>query len=239
MANKRQRLARKRYKTEHPELFPKPDSQPPKDPKDRNEKKKLKATKGKFKKHGFQRFPSFSAENANLQCLRCRRRGHGVMDCPEVETDRVCYNCGKRGHSLSKCRKPIADGGAKFASCFVCNETGHLSRNCPKNPNGIYPKGGSCKICGLVTHLAKDCPEKGKKASSASNGVDDTAIDPEEMPVSQVVKLVSGDDLQDDFITDVKIVDKGKSSNSKDKKVTAKEKQCPKVVQFKGDDIKS
>jgi len=45
MVSKRQRLAKKRYREEHPDQFPKPEPTPPKDP----DKKKKKMSKFKRK----------------------------------------------------------------------------------------------------------------------------------------------------------------------------------------------
>ncbi|XP_022738264.1 uncharacterized protein LOC111291001 isoform X2 [Durio zibethinus] len=137
----------------------------------------------------------------HMVCLLCRQRGHSLKNCPDVMDKRKCYNCGETGHSLAKCPQPLQDGGTKFAKCFVCKEIGHLSKNCPKNAHGIYPKGGCCKICGGVTHLAKDCPDKGKKASAAATREGGASTESGERPTGQVTKFISGDDLEDDFMT--------------------------------------
>ncbi|CAB4271417.1 unnamed protein product [Prunus armeniaca] len=135
-------------------------------------------------------------------CLYCRQRGHSIKDCLNKNDDTValklCYNCGETGHSLSTCSLPLQEGGTKFAKCFICNETGHLSKDCSKNTHGIYPKGGSCKICGGVTHLARDCPNKGNRDSMAVGGAFHSWNE-NQRPRGKVTKLVSGDDLDDDF----------------------------------------
>ncbi|MED6143434.1 hypothetical protein PIB30_006008 [Stylosanthes scabra] len=173
----------------------------------------------------------------NKICLRCRRRGHRAKNCPEVQDgakdDKYCYNCGETGHSLANCPHPLQEGGTKFAECFVCKQQGHLSKNCPQNAHGIYPKGGCCKICGGVTHLARDCPDKGKKAPFAANGPADGSmrLRREQRPCGTVTKFTSGDDIEDDFMTDdMNSGDKDKSSKSKDGQV--KPKKGPKVVNF-------
>ncbi|XP_061369523.1 uncharacterized protein LOC133312368 [Gastrolobium bilobum] len=267
MVSQRQRLARKRFKSEHPELFPKSEPTPPKDPEKKKKKKiKKKTNVLKPKQQGFKTnsrkhplrvpgmkpgdtcficksidhiaklCPQKSEWERNKICLRCRRRGHRAKNCPEVQdgTDdaKYCYNCGGTGHSLSNCLHPLQEGGTKFAECFVCNQRGHLSKNCPQNAHGIYPKGGCCKICGGVTHLAKDCPDKGKMGSIAANGPFDRSIRNEERPRGQVTKFISGDDSEDDFMTeDINSGDKNKSSKSKDGHVKPK-KKGPKVVNF-------
>ncbi|RDX91432.1 Shypothetical protein [Mucuna pruriens] len=267
MVSQRQRLAQKRYKAEHPELFPKPEPTPPKDP-NKKKKKKNNAFKRKraeskpvSRKHPLRvpgmkpgescficrakdHIAKFCPEKAewekNKICLRCRRRGHRAKNCPEVQDGandaKCCYNCGETGHSLTQCPLPLQQvfigdaGGTKFAECFVCNQRGHLSKNCPQNTHGIYPKGGCCKICGGVTHLAKDCPDKGSRGSVAANRP--VAMRTEVRPSGQVTKFFSGDDIEDDFMTDdMHNGDNNKSAKSKDGHVIPK-KRGPKVVNF-------
>ncbi|KAF6144264.1 hypothetical protein GIB67_024491 [Kingdonia uniflora] len=140
-------------------------------------------------------------------CLLCRQHGHSLKNCPDKSDEtgsdkKFCYNCGKSGHSLSKCAQPLQDGGTKFANCFICNENGHLSKNCPKNAHGIYPKGGSCKECGGITHLAKDCPNKGNRNFNAKSGGFRSGVSGNDCEGrTRVTKLISGDDLDDDFTT--------------------------------------
>lgn len=191
--------------------------------------------------------PEKAAWERNKICLLCRQRGHSLKNCPnkseEVIEEKLCYNCGETSHSLSKCPYPLQDGGSKFALCFICKERGHLSKNCPKNTHGIYPKGGCCKICGGVTHLARDCPDKGRRGMSAVNG--GGAGFRQEERKSQVTKLISGDDLEDDFMLEAeekvddepdKIVkvDTFSSSQASHSQTKVKKKQGPKVVNFVG-----
>nr|TKS07268.1 Actin-depolymerizing factor 7 [Populus alba] len=251
MVSKRQKLARKIYKEEHPELFPKPEPTPPNDPKKKKKKKKSlfkrknsdpkdpnKANKKGFRKHPL-RVPGMKPGDScfickaqdhiaklcpqkdewekNKICLLCRHRGHSLKRCPkkndETMDQKLCYNCGETGHSLSQCPQPREDGGTKFANCFICNERGHLSKDCPKNTRGIYPKGGCCKICGGVTHLARDCPDKGKRGDTAFGR---GAIGWEVRPTGRVTKFVSGDELDDDFMTENMFsIPKDKSTDSK------------------------
>ena len=54
-----------------------------------------------------------------------------------------------------------------------------------------------------------------------------------ERPSGQVTKFVSGDDIEDDFMTDDTYSgDKSKSSKSKDSNVMKPKKKGPKVVNF-------
>ncbi|KAL9375952.1 hypothetical protein Peur_032831 [Populus x canadensis] len=278
MVSKRQKLARKIYKEDHPELFPKPEPTPPNDPNKMMKKKKKSLFKrknsdpkdpNKANKKGFRkqplRVPGMKPGDScfickakdhiaklcpqkdewekNKICLLCRHRGHSLKRCPkkndETMDQKLCYNCGETGHSLSQCPQPREDGGTKFANCFICNERGHLSKDCPKNTRGIYPKGGCCKLCGGVTHLARDCPDKGKRGDAAFGR---GAIGREVRPTGRVTKFVSGDELDDDFMTenmysipkDMSTDSKVVPPDSKDGHVKSKKKQGPKIVNFVG-----
>ncbi|KAK1554855.1 hypothetical protein Q3G72_018374 [Acer saccharum] len=199
----------------------------------------------KAKEHIAKHCPEKAQWEKNKICLLCRHRGHSLKNCPnkkdeEVVGNKLCYNCGETGHSLSQCPLPLRDGGTKFASCFICKEQGHISKNCPKNTHGIYPKGGCCNICGGVTHLARDCPNK---ANASRQGPQAMRFD--ELPRGKVTKFTGGDDLDDDFMTEVAhSVNNDKSSVSKDVPISesdpkevivkSKKKQGPKVVNFVG-----
>lgn len=97
-------------------------------------------------------------------CFNCRKPGHGLVDCPEVEKLQhgidICFRCGSGEHKISQCRsKTFPKGKFPFANCFICGESGHLSRDCPENRNGVYPNGGCCLSCGSIYHFKRDCPE--------------------------------------------------------------------------------
>lgn len=162
--------------------------------------------------------PQKLGKDRKMICLLCRKLGHTLKNCPRKGDglEKKCYNCGESGHRLAECKEPLKEGGTTFASCFLCKEEGHLSKNCPSNTHGIYPKGGSCKICGGVTHLAKDCPEKG--SSTRPNVVQRSKlfISKEAAPTSgnhaKRIVFKSGDDLEDDFID----VEGNKSEGSKE-----------------------
>lgn len=98
-------------------------------------------------------------------CFNCRKAGHNLSECPELNKDLIstagsgiCFKCGSTEHTHFECRV-VKGQEFKFAKCFICQEQGHISRQCPDNAKGLYPKGGACRVCGDVTHLKKDCPK--------------------------------------------------------------------------------
>ena len=104
MVSQRQKLARKRYKEEHPELFPKPEPTPPKDPNKKKQKKSKfkrkkedgkenKPNKGRFSKHPL-RIPGMKTGES---CFICKGHDHIAKHCPEKaqwEKNKVWgFNC--------------------------------------------------------------------------------------------------------------------------------------------------
>ncbi|KAJ8959647.1 hypothetical protein NQ318_021834 [Aromia moschata] len=107
---------------------------------------------------------AFAREKKKV-CFNCRKSGHNLSECPELNKNQVaqtagsgiCFKCGSTEHTHFEC-KVVRNQEFKFAQCFICNEQGHIARQCPDNARGLYPKGGACRVCGDVTHLKKDCP---------------------------------------------------------------------------------
>lgn len=101
----------------------------------------------------------------SLNCLKCRKPGHKMRDCPENKNvPDYCYNCGEADHSTKQCPLPFSNYA--HALCFICDTKGHLASACPKNDRGVYPNGGSCHYCGSIKHLARNC----RPTQSSANG---------------------------------------------------------------------
>ena len=92
MVSKRQRLAKKRYREEHPDQFPKPEPTPPKDP----DKKKKKMSKFKRKK---------SESNASHDPNKPFRKGFTKhpLRVPGMKPGESCYICKAKEHIAKHC----------------------------------------------------------------------------------------------------------------------------------------
>ncbi|KAF2320395.1 hypothetical protein GH714_027381 [Hevea brasiliensis] len=164
----------------------------------------------KAKDHIAKLCPQKAEWEKNKICLLCRQRGHSLKRCPnkkdETVDKKLCYNCGETGHSLSKCPQPLQDGGTKFANCFICNEHGHLSKDCPQNLVG-YTQRFSLNLLFI------------------------SAIEKGERPSPKVTKFVSGDELDDDFVTEnTNGIQQEKPADSKDSHAESKKKQGHRVA---------
>lgn len=169
MVSERQRLARKRYREAHPELFPKPEPTPPKDP--TKKKKKLNKfkrkkpdsngaggpTKKTFKRHPL-RVPGLMPGEG---CYICKGQDHIAKLCPEKaqwEKNKICLLCRRRGHSLKNCPQKN-DESVDRKLCYNCGDTGHSLANCPQPLKDGGTKFASCFICKEQGHLSKNCPQ--------------------------------------------------------------------------------
>lgn len=130
-------------------------------------------------------------------CLKCRRRGHALTDCPLNTAPAVttCYKCNGSDHSSKAC--PLGPSAPHtYASCFVCHTAGHLASACPQNPNGLYPNGGGCRFCGSVKHYVKDCDVRRGGVVQSNDGLGVPA---------------------EDGVVDLQAVDQAKKASAKDK----------------------
>ncbi|KAL0299524.1 UNVERIFIED_CONTAM: hypothetical protein Sradi_6612200 [Sesamum radiatum] len=254
MVSKRQRLARKRYKEEHPELFPTPEPTPPKDPsnkKKKNSKFKRKKSESndpiKLKKSSYKKHPlRVAGMKPGESCYICKAPDHIAKNCPkksEWERNKICLFCRNRGHSLKNCPNKNDESMDKKL-CYNCGETGHALSNCPQPLQDGGTRYASCFICKESGHLSKNCPKnthgiypKGgcckvcggvthlaRDCPNKRSRTYDAAVEVQERP-NRVIKFASGDDLEDDFISVAPL-------DEKDKDVKTKKKQGPKVVNF-------
>jgi zinc finger CCHC domain-containing protein 9 len=102
------------------------------------------------------------------ECFHCRKFGHTMANCREMQQSNrtvMCYICGNSDHTSKNCREESKE--FKFAQCFICKEQGHLSSKCPQNTKGVYPKGGSCLYCKGIDHLAKQCEQNPRNIKAA------------------------------------------------------------------------
>ncbi|KAL0371700.1 UNVERIFIED_CONTAM: Actin-depolymerizing factor 7 [Sesamum calycinum] len=169
MVSKRQRLARKRYKEEHPELFPTPEPTPPKDPsnkKKKNSKFKRKKSESndpnKPKKSSYKKHPlRVAGMKPGESCYICKAPDHIAKNCPkksEWERNKICLFCRHRGHSLKNCPNKNDESMDKKL-CYNCGETGHALSNCPQPLQDGGTRYASCFICKESGHLSKNCPK--------------------------------------------------------------------------------
>ncbi|WCJ36652.1 Actin-depolymerizing factor [Euphorbia peplus] len=229
MVSQRQRLARKRFKSDNPNLFPEPEPTPPKDP---NKKKKNKTTFKKKKSDSKPLKKSFSKHPLRVpgmkpgeSCYICKAKDHIAKSCPqkdEWEKNKICLLCRHRGHSLKRCPNKKDDTVDKKL-CYNCGETGHSLSNCPRPLQNGGTKYASCFICNGHGHLSKNCPKnthgiypKGGCCKicggvthlardcpeKGNRGAFTTAREGDERPRPKVTKFLDGDDLDDDFIAE-------------------------------------
>jgi len=104
MVSQRQRLARKRFKAEHPELFPKAEPTPPKDPSKKKKKKKkssaFKPKRAESKPGSGRRHPlRVPGMKPGESCFICKAPDHIAKLCPEKtewEKNKVLYSLPSR-----------------------------------------------------------------------------------------------------------------------------------------------
>lgn len=175
MVSQRQRLARKKFKAEHPELFPKPEPTPPKDPDKKKKKNKTKnlrkrkkgeseelgVTNKPFKKSFRQHPLRVPGMKPGESCFICKAKDHIAKSCPvkaEWEKNKICLRCRQRGHRAKNCPQG-RDGASDGKICYNCGETGHSLSKCPQPLRDGGTKFAECFVCNGRGHLSRDCPQ--------------------------------------------------------------------------------
>ncbi|KAK7270494.1 hypothetical protein RIF29_23677 [Crotalaria pallida] len=180
MVSERQRQARKKYRAEHPELFPKPDPTPSKDPHSHSSKKKKKKKnknpnnnnnnklgvttnnnkpfKSNSRKHPL-RVPGMKPGES---CFICKAKDHIAKSCPEKalwEKNKICLRCRRRGHRATNCPDLLQHGNNDYKYCYNCGGNGHSLANCPQPLEQGGTKFAECFVCKERGHLSKNCPK--------------------------------------------------------------------------------
>ncbi|XP_051142757.1 uncharacterized protein LOC127259447 [Andrographis paniculata] len=257
MVSKRQKLAKKRYKEEHPELFPNPEPTPPKDPNKKKKKKKnskFKRTKAdgsdsnKPKKSSHKKHPlRVAGMKPGESCFICKAPDHIAKNCPkksEWERNKICLFCRQRGHSLKRCPNKNEEPMDKKL-CYNCGEMGHSLSQCLQPLQDGGTKYAQCFICNETGHLSKNCPKNTHgiypKGGSCKicGGVTHLARDcpnkgisnfnSGDVPVPQRLNRVTKFASGDDLDDDFT---PAVPVDDEDKDSKAKKKQGPKVVNF-------
>jgi zinc finger CCHC domain-containing protein 9 len=175
----------------------------------------------------------YASVNKALNCLKCRKPGHKMRDCPENKTaPEYCYNCGEADHSTKQC--PIPFSNYAYALCFLCDTKGHLASACPKNDRGVYPNGGCCHYCGSIKHLARNC----RPTQSSTNGNEiiitasmTSGTNPEIDDVHEALQKIQHNRLHGRQ-QQTEIGENGNEEGSEEKKQAPQIKKKKKVVTF-------
>eukprot|EP00252_Welwitschia_mirabilis_P006504 TRINITY_DN17395_c0_g1_i1.p1 TRINITY_DN17395_c0_g1~~TRINITY_DN17395_c0_g1_i1.p1 ORF type:complete len:308 (-),score=40.90 TRINITY_DN17395_c0_g1_i1:372-1295(-) len=179
MANKRQRLARRRYREQNSQNLEdhssaskkrKTDDDDAADAKVSHKKQKtshmrkalsLQNLKLKLKKKdGKHRHPlRVPGSKPGEGCFICSSKEHVAKECPRKarsDSKKVCLLCRERGHTLQNCPNGEEELDAKY--CYNCGDTGHRLAQCPKPVENGGTKFAKCFLCKESGHLSKNCP---------------------------------------------------------------------------------
>lgn len=168
MANKRQRLARKRFvlttstDSSHPPKFSDTDSAAHTISKKRkrvqlpsNDLKPENSKSNKLRKHPL-RVPG---KKPGEGCFICKAVDHISKNCPQrLEKDRkkVCLLCRGVGHTLKNCKGQQYAQETKF--CYNCGDVGHRLAECKEPIKDGGTAFAECFVCKQKGHLSKNCP---------------------------------------------------------------------------------
>ncbi|XP_024398153.1 uncharacterized protein [Physcomitrium patens] len=93
-------------------------------------------------------------------CFLCKSKDHIAKHCPtksEKDRHKMCLGCRMWGHTLKNCPSEFKSADVKL--CYNCGQPGHSLDKCP-NP---LKDGGSafaeCFLCKQRGHLSKNCPD--------------------------------------------------------------------------------
>ncbi|GAQ87619.1 hypothetical protein KFL_003650100 [Klebsormidium nitens] len=170
MGNKRQRLARKKFRDENPvpeEV--KPAAADGEELKPTNKKLKLERWKKRMEKER-AREEKLAAKKRSEKpvgsCWACGEDGHRSSDCPSNNRHKICLGCRGRGHTLKTCPNATgaergSEGPSKGATkfCYNCGEEGHNLSGCKKPIKDGGTQFATCFVCKQKGHISAACPQ--------------------------------------------------------------------------------
>ncbi|KAI3987841.1 hypothetical protein MKX01_020955 [Papaver californicum] len=156
---------------------------------------KTYSSKKKKKKSKFKPNKKDGPDSKGAKTNKISFRKHPLR-VPGMELGEICYICKGVNHIAKNC--PEKDQWEKNKICLLCRHRGHSLKNCPdKTDETIDSK--FCYNCGVAGHPLSRCPQPLQDANEYEGK-------------PRVTKIVSGDDLEDDFMMEEG--DEGNNSTS-------------------------